>query len=52
LRFPREIGTIAKMGTRGRYSIMLFRDGGEGSGIEVMIDSDDRLDAARALYER
>jgi hypothetical protein len=31
---------------------MLFRDGGEGSGIEVMIDSDDRLDAARALYER
>ena len=37
------------MGTRGRYSIMLFRDGGEGSGIEV---SDDRLDAARALYER
>ena len=40
------------MGTRGRYSIMLFRDGGEGSGIAVMIDSDDRLDAARALYER
>jgi predicted TIM-barrel fold metal-dependent hydrolase len=31
---------------------MLFRDGGEGSGIEVMIDSDDRLDAARALYHR
>ena len=31
---------------------MLFRDGGEGSGIEVMIDSDDRLDAARWLYER
>lgn len=31
---------------------MLFRDGGEGSGIEVMIDSDDRLDVARALYER
>jgi hypothetical protein len=52
LRCPREIGTIAKMGTRGRYSIMLFRDGGESSGIEVMIDSDDRLDAARALYER
>jgi hypothetical protein len=40
------------MGTRGRYSIMLFRDGGEGSGIEVMIDGDDRLDVARSLYER
>jgi hypothetical protein len=52
LRCPREIGTIAKMGMRGRYSIMLFRDGGEGSGIEVMIDSDDRLDVARWLHER
>jgi hypothetical protein len=40
------------MGTRGRYSIMLFRAGGEGSGIEAMIDSDDRLDVARELYER
>ena len=40
------------MGTRGRYSIVLLRDGGEGSGIEVMIDSDDRLDVARSLYER
>jgi hypothetical protein len=40
------------METRGRYSIMLFRDGGERSGIEVMIDSDDRLDVARVLYER
>ena len=34
------------MGTRRRYSIVLFRYGGEGSGIEVMIDSDDRLDVA------
>jgi hypothetical protein len=31
---------------------MLFRDGGEGSGIEVMIDSDDRLEVTRWLYER
>jgi hypothetical protein len=31
---------------------MLFRDGGEGSGIEIMVDSDDRLDVARWLYER
>jgi hypothetical protein len=36
------------MGTRGRYSIVLFRDGGEVSGIEVMIDSDNRVDVARA----
>ena len=41
IRYNREMGTL------GRYSIMPFRDGGEGSGIEVMIDSDDRLDAAR-----
>jgi len=37
------------MGTRGRYSIILFRDGG---AIEIMVDSDNRLDVARALYDR
>jgi uncharacterized protein with GYD domain len=36
----------------GRYAIVLFRYGGEGSGIESVRDSDDRLDAARALYRR
>jgi hypothetical protein len=40
------------MGTRGRYSIMLFRGAGEGSGIEAMVDSDDRLEVAREVYER
>ena len=40
------------MGTRGRYSITLFREGGEGSGIEAMIDSDDRLDMACEIYGR
>jgi hypothetical protein len=40
------------MGTRGRYSIVLFRDGGEGCGIEAVIDSDDLIDKARALYQR
>jgi hypothetical protein len=30
----------------------LFKAGGEGSSIESVIDSDDRLDAARALYRR
>jgi hypothetical protein len=40
------------MGTRGRYTIVLFRYGGEGGGVESVLDSDDRLDAARALYRR
>jgi hypothetical protein len=40
------------MGLAGRYTIELFKPGGEGSGIEVVIDSDDRLDHARALYRR
>jgi hypothetical protein len=38
------------MGTAGRYTIILFRDGGEGSG--VVVDSDDLIDTARALYHR
>ena len=40
------------MGTAGRYSIVLFRDGGEGSGIEAVLDSDDLVDTARGLYQR
>ena len=40
------------MGTAGRYSIVLFRDGGEGSGIEAVLDSDDLVETARGLYQR
>ena len=40
------------MGTAGRYTIELFKPGGEGKGVETMLDSDDRLDRARALYRR
>jgi hypothetical protein len=40
------------MGTRGRYSIMLFRGGGEGVGVESVLDSADLIDAAWALYDR
>jgi hypothetical protein len=40
------------MGTAGRYSIVLFRDGGEGSGIEAVLDSDDLVDTARGLHQR
>jgi hypothetical protein len=37
---------------RGRYTIILFRDGGEGSGIEGVVDSDDLIHTAHALYQR
>jgi hypothetical protein len=40
------------MGTAGRYTIELFKPGGEGKGVETILDSDDRLDHARALYRR
>jgi hypothetical protein len=36
----------------GRYTIELFEPGSEGAGIEVVIDSDDLLNVARALYRR
>lgn len=52
LRRPCEFGTIAHMGTAGRYTIILFRDGGEGSGIEGVVDSDDLIHTAHALYQR
>lgn len=34
----------------GNYSIELFRDGGEGAGIESIIVRHDSLATARALY--
>jgi hypothetical protein len=40
------------MGLSGRYTIELFKPGGVGAGLECVLDSDDRLDAARALYWR
>ena len=46
-----RIDTITHMGM-GRYSIVLFRDGGEGSGIEAVLDSDNHRDAARSLYRQ
>jgi hypothetical protein len=35
----------------GKYSIELFRDGGEGAGIEKILVRHDSLTAARALYK-
>jgi hypothetical protein len=36
----------------GRYWIALFKEGGEGAGIERELGRDDRLDVARSKYER
>jgi hypothetical protein len=36
---------------RGRYSIELFREGGEGEGIETELARENRLDVAHTLYE-
>ena len=35
----------------GKYSIELFRDGGEGAGIEKILARHDTLTVARALYK-
>jgi hypothetical protein len=35
----------------GKYSIELFRDGGEGTGIEKILVRHDSLTVARALYK-
>ena len=35
----------------GKYSIELFRDGGEGAGIEKILIRHDSLNVARALYK-
>jgi hypothetical protein len=34
----------------GQYSIELFRKGGEGKGLERVLDRDDNLSVARAIY--
>jgi hypothetical protein len=36
----------------GRYWIALFKEGGEGAGIEHELGRDDRLDVARSKYEQ
>ena len=35
----------------GKYSIELFRDGGEGAGIEKVLVRHDSLTATRVLYK-
>jgi hypothetical protein len=36
--------------TEGKYSVELFKEGGEGAGQEEMIDRHDNLTVARAFY--
>ncbi len=40
------------MGLAGKYTIELFKPGGEGAGLDCVLDSDDVLEQARALYRR
>ena len=40
------------MGLSGKFTIELFGPAGEGGGIEAVLDSDDLIDAAHALYQR
>jgi hypothetical protein len=36
--------------TEGKYSVELFKEGGEGAGQEEIIDRHDNLTVARAIY--
>jgi hypothetical protein len=36
--------------TKGKYSVELFKEGGEGAGQEEIIDRHDNLTVARAIY--
>jgi len=38
------------MSASGKYTIELFRPGGEGAGIEQILDAHDILSVARAIY--
>jgi hypothetical protein len=36
----------------GAFSVELFREGGEGAGVEAELGREDSLDAARLLYRQ
>lgn len=38
------------MEPEGKYSIELFKPGGEGAGLEEILDRHDNLTVARAIY--
>jgi hypothetical protein len=43
--------TAQSIAWKGKYSIELFRDGGEGAGIEKILVRHDSLSVSRALYK-
>ena len=45
-----NIGASTVSGTEGKYSVELFKEGGEGAGQEEIIDRHDNLTVARAIY--
>ena len=48
-----ELGLLVDDGkcSVGKYSIVLFHEGGEGAGIEMELARESQLDVAGALYE-
>ena len=45
-----ETGKGIVSGTEGKYSVELFKEGGEGVGMEEIVDRHDNLTVARAIY--
>ena len=45
-----ESGKSIVSETEGKYSVELFKEGGEGAGQEEIIDRHDNLTVARAIY--
>jgi hypothetical protein len=45
-----ESGTSIVSETEGKYSVELFKEGGEGAGEEEIVDRHDNLTVARAIY--
>jgi hypothetical protein len=46
----RESGKGIVSETKGKYSVELFKEGGEGAGQEEIVDQHDNLTVARAIY--
>jgi hypothetical protein len=44
--FESERGVVSE----GKYSVELFKEGGEGAGMEEIVDRHDNLTVARAIY--
>ena len=45
-----ESGKATCQKPKGKYSVELFKEGGEGAGQEEIIDRHDNLTVARAIY--